>query len=251
MSLRDPERELLFEPGLARLVKAFRQEVDKVTLEVYTEALCYQVELDEWDVFTLACVRAGRFGKWFPKVDDILEALREFRGEPSAAEIEREIKREAVQAYERVLESPLRAEDGSAHWNYRTVAERCGKAAADAFMAAGGHHAFATSWDEAKRRERFCAEYVAESKAAPDRRLPPPGEDQKAIAGGNEPTRTEAGSFLDQIRAHLPADVELPKPERKARVIDPAAMPERMAKLRAQAEQLAREEAVAAVTVEP
>jgi hypothetical protein len=227
-----------FGRGLARIVKACRQEVDDVTLEVYTEALCYDTEPAEWDAFTLHVVRSGRFS-WFPKVAELIDALREFRGE-------RPLYLEAAEAYARVMDAGQYTAEGGTSWNYRTVAERCGRAAAEAFLAAGGPTAFATTWDEARRRERFLAAYQQAAREVPASRLLPAGPEAKALPPAPDApiSDTEAKGFLEQLRAHLPEGVEMPQPRHEPMVV--LASDERLAELRRQAEQITAEE----ITVE-
>lgn len=197
--MRDLQREIEFSKGLSRITKACRQEVDGATLEVYTEALCHQVEPDEWDRFTLDVIRSGRF-TWFPKVAELLAALSDFRGEPR-------LDAEAATAYERVLECGIYTAEGGTTWNQRTVAESCGRVAAEAFMAAGGPHAFATSWDESKRRERFLAAYQQTACDRPNDRLLPAGAETKllpVVVERVDPPKAEAASILARINPHLP-----------------------------------------------
>lgn len=176
---------------LTRLGAACRQELSDLTLEVYTEALCYQVELSEWERFTRESVSSGRF-RWFPPVTELLDALREFRGAPA-------LEPEASSAYERVLGASTYSAEAGASWTYRGVLQKCGKAAAEAFLEAGGHHAFATTWDEGKRRERFITAYVQAARAVPEARLLPAGEEQKLLPAPREITRDEAAAIIRRI----------------------------------------------------
>ncbi len=177
--------------GLVRLAESTRAELSDSTLEVYVEALAPRTTPEEFEAWTITAAPRLR---WFPKVIEILDALQEFRGEPS-------LEVEAVLAYERVVASSEYTAEG-ASWNYRRVAECCGKAAAEAFLAAGGHHAFATTWDESRRRERFIAEYLAGARERPEGRLLPPAEAQKQLAAGDErrdPPPAEAAAIVRQI----------------------------------------------------
>ncbi len=188
------ESELVIVKGLVRLAEATRAELSDSTLEVYVEALLPRTTPEEFEAFTLTVAPRLR---WFPKLVEILDALSEYRGEPS-------LEAEAVMAYERVIASSSYTPEGGASWNYRAVLEGCGKVAAEAFLAAGGHHAFATSWDEARRRERFVAEYLAGAREVPTGRLLPPREGQKLLASGeqqrgSDPPKAEAATILAQI----------------------------------------------------
>lgn len=83
-------------------MKACRQEVDGPTLEVYTEALCYQVDLEKWDCFTRETVARGMW-TWFPRFSDLRAAYLEFigHGEPAYRALPRargDVEREAGRA---------------------------------------------------------------------------------------------------------------------------------------------------------
>lgn len=171
--------------------------MDEATLEVYTEALCYQTDTAEWAAFMRQTIDTGCLGSRFlPSVPDLLDALREFRGLPA-------LGGEAAQAYDRVLEARTYSPEGGASWNYRSVKTACGPAAAEAFLEAGGHHAFATTWDESKRRERFIAAYTVAARAVPHGRLLPAGRVPIALpAAPDEPAgQLEAEEVLRQVEA--------------------------------------------------
>lgn len=164
-----------FVAGLGMIALKLNQPLGDPKAIAYHEDFEDETDPMEWSAFTRIAVR--RFGwKFIPSVPELLDALREFRGAPP-------LDQEAAQRYEDVIAAGVYTAEGGTTWNYRTVLERCGKAAADAFLAAGGHHAFASSWDEAKRRERFLAAYRAEARALPASRL---------IEGGKEPRLIEA-----------------------------------------------------------
>ncbi len=194
-----------FGTGLTRLALAVRETIDAPTVAVYHEVLGERTTPDEWRAFIRAMTASpprhadGR--PRFPAAAELLDALAEFRGRPS-------LEGEAVQAYERVLASSVYTPEGGASWTYRQVRERCGAAAAEAFLAAGGHHAFATTWDEARRRERFVAAYRAEARERPDARLLPlgPGEPKQLSAGEVRPTRSEATAILRRIADYRKGD---------------------------------------------
>lgn len=155
-----------FAPGLTRLAVASRAAVDEATFEVYREALGVDLTADEWEEFTVNCVQYDRFPTWFPKVSEIRDALREWHGEPR-------LEAEAMAAYERVLEAGNYSPEGGTTWSYRGVREKCGQAAAEAFLAAGSHHAFATTFNESQRRKLFAQEYVLAARGNPEGRLLP------------------------------------------------------------------------------
>lgn len=168
---------LEFIRGLSRIGIALRQPADDATMEVYHDSLAKECDEPEWDAFCNWAVDTSRW-QWFPKVSEIRAGLRAFRGE-------RPVEAEAMEAYERVLAAGRYAPEGGTTWSYRAVREACGCAAADAFLIAGGPSAFATTWDEAKRRERFVAAYVIEVLEEPDTALLPAAPAQKALPAGD------------------------------------------------------------------
>lgn len=221
--MRDLARESRFGKALSRLATACRQELDDLTLEVYTEALCYQVEPDEWEAFTRKAVAAGWF-TWLPKVVEILDALREFRGD-------RPLLVEATEAYERVLQAGVYTPEAGTVWIYRDVRETCGEAAAEAFLAAGGNAAFGSTYRENDRRERFVAAYGEAVRESPAAKLLPAGPTVRALPAPVLPSREEAASVVERLRDM--AGVE--PPPVKATVVDMD--PERVAALKRQLEE--------------
>ncbi len=203
--------------------------------EVYFGALG-DLDARQWARAVAAAIDGCEF---FP----VPKALRELSGNSGSLG-------EAVAAYEAVLASGQYTAEGGTHWNFRTVAERCGKAAAEAFMEAGGDHAFASTWAEDKRRERFVASYSSAARADPQTRLLPPGAEQKTLP----PAPTQFPSPLALVRkiAKL-AGEELAPEERPARGVV-VATDERLAELRKQAEaivaQTGAQEAEAALCAE-
>ena len=183
-----------FVKGLTRVAVACRMTLDDATVEVYADALMHQSTAEEWDTFTRAAVASGRF-RFFPTVAELVDALNEHRGG-------RPLEVEAGLAYERTLAAGTYTPQGGRTWTFRGVVSCCGEAAAEAFMAAGGHSAFATTWDEAKRRERFGRAYVAAVRAEPSARLLPDPSDERALpTGEHEPTLEEARDILRKIDA--------------------------------------------------
>ena len=122
-----------------------------------------QVPSDEWEAFTRDSVAGGRW-RYFPTVAELIEELRRFRGETT-------LEAEAVTAYERILGTGVYTPEGGTTWTYRWVLDTCGKAAAEAFQAAGGASAFQTTYGEDKRRQRFVQMYVAGVRCDPRVRL--------------------------------------------------------------------------------
>ncbi len=195
-----------FVRGLGMVALKLNQPLADPTAIAYHEDFEQETDPPEWEAFTR--VAARRFGwRFLPSVPELLDALREFRGAPP-------IDQEAAQAYEAVIAAGVYAPEGGTTWSYRAVTERCGKAAADAFLAAGGHHAFASSWDEAKRRERFLAAYRTEARALPASRLIEGGKEPKLIeaevtssAAAGEPALTaeQARAAMRKLDAMVPA----------------------------------------------
>lgn len=231
---RDLEREKQFgKLVLSRLATACRQELDDLTLEVYTEALCYQAPLEEWCGLAAKLVGTGSL-RWFPKVAELVDALRQFRGAPP-------LEREAMDAYQRVLDAGEYTAEGGRTWTYRAVERACGRAAAEAWLEAGGQHAFATSWREDQRRERFIAAYtvaVRDDPATSLLALPAPA----ARAALPEPGESvlSAGEVLRRLGQLAPGPAKAAPPV----TIDSEseATRARLAALKRQAEEIQREQ---------
>lgn len=197
--------------GLQMIADHVGHPMTKERFDAYYLALAEESDPMEWVEFTrVATKRTG--WKFIPSVPDLLDALRVFRGGPALAELQSE----AAAAYERVIAASDYTAEGGAFWSYRGVAERCGKAAADAFLAAGGHHAFATTWDEAKRRERFIAAYQDAARTLPETRLLPAGAEPKQLTGADDVrvSPNEAREAIRKITGMVPA----PKAETSTRL---------------------------------
>lgn len=164
-----------FSVGLSVIAMQLNQPMGEAKIAAFHMALEDETDSQEWVAFCR--VAARRFGwKFLPSVPDLLDALREFRGEPA-------LEPEAAKAYEAVIASGVYTAEGTT-WSYREVEKRCGRAAAEAFLEAGGHHAFAGTWGEDRRRERFIAAYVPAARAQPAARLlAPVPEERKALPG--------------------------------------------------------------------
>ncbi len=180
-----------FVTGLASIGIACRQAPIVADHEVYYIGLGRDLESEEWGWFVEWALRPCRW-TMFPKLREIQDAFREFRGE-------RPLLVEATYAYERVLQSGTYAPEGGTTWTYRGVKESCGDAAAEAFLAAGGHSAFATTWDESKRRERFTNAYAEALRAEPASGLLPSGPTRLLAAPGTEPTQAEAKAIIGRL----------------------------------------------------
>ena len=186
-----------FAEGLNRIGVAVRQVPDKATLGVYFDGIGQQTTGEEWLQFTRWAVATDRFPTFFPKVSELRAALRQFRGAPS-------LEAEATEAYERALASGTYAPQGGTTWTYRGIRERCGDAAAEAFLAAGGNSAFITTWNEDKRRERFVEAYRSAVLEDATTALLPAG-DVKLLPAPALPTASEARALLKEIAGHAPA----------------------------------------------
>jgi hypothetical protein len=184
-----PER---FAEGLIRLGLAVRQAPDAATLSVYFDSLGDEILEDEWNRFTRWAAKVDRFTPHFPKLAELRAALREFRGAMP-------LEAEAALAYDRVIGSGTYQAQGGTTWNARAIRERCGAAAAEAFLAAGGHHAFATTWNEAQRRERFNAAYCVAVRQDASTGLLSSGHETKALPETAPPSVDEARRILRNL----------------------------------------------------
>lgn len=187
-----------FEPFVAGLTKiglALKQPYGAASLTVYHDILGTQTDAEEWPRFVHWALKTSRWTPHTPDVPQIQAALREYRGA-------RPLMAEATEAYEQVLASGIYTPEGGTTWNYRTVKERCGQAAAEAFLAAGAHSAFATTWNEDKRRERFVAVYSEAVRENPANALPSGGT--KALPAARlELTKDEAKETLRRLEEAL------------------------------------------------
>jgi hypothetical protein len=181
-----------FTEGLSRIGIATRQPADAETLAVYHDALEHQADAAAWETFTRAAVASGRF-RFFPTVAELVDALHEHQGGGS-------LEIEAGFAYERVLAAGRYTPSGGATWSYRDVLADVGKAAAGAFMAAGGHSAFVVASDQARRRERFIRAYLSAVRSDPSSRLLPPAEvEPRALPAPAPPSIQEARTVLRRL----------------------------------------------------
>lgn len=213
-----------FVAGLTRIGSACRQAPTPLDFEVYHIGMQHHADAAEWDRFTRWAIDPCRW-TFFPKLRELQDALREFRGD-------RPMLAEATNAYERVLAAGVYAQEGGTSWSYRSVRETCGDAAAEAFLAAGGHNAFATTWEESKRRERFVNAYADAVREEPDAKLLPPAPARALLPAAEPPTKVEAASVIERLREMVQADP--PKP--KSNVV--TVTDERMEALRRQAQEI-------------
>ena len=174
--------------GLALLSAALRFEVDEPTIRAYSMLLREQTTAEEWSAFCLHACEAGLWQRAAPTFPELLPALREWRGEES-------IDSEALRAYERVLACNTYVPDAGGVWSYRQVSAECGKAAAEAFAAAGGHSAFASTYKAEERRSRFLAAYRAARMASPESKLLPAGPSRPALGDGRSGGWQRAGAL--------------------------------------------------------
>lgn len=212
-----------FVAGLASIGIACRQAPTVADHEAYYIGLGRELESDEWARFTEWALRPCRW-TMFPKLREIQDSLREFRGE-------RPLLVEATDAYERVLASGTYSPEGGTSWTFRAVKESCGDAAAEAFLAAGGHSAFATTWDESKRRERFANAYAEAVREEPAAALLPAGPVKALPSGEAEPSKIEAAGVIQKLSGMVPAPVKV-----KARIVE--ASDDRIEELRRQAAEI-------------
>lgn len=184
-----------FAAGLGTLALQLRHPLAQAEIDAYHIALGTETDAREWLGFCRGA--AVRFGwRFLPSVPELVDALREHRGQPK-------LEVEATRAYEAVLAAGDYAPEEGRVWSYRGVLARCGRAAAEAFLEAGGHHAFASTFRESDRRERFIAAYRVASRAVPEERLllgapaapalPPPADAQP-------PSREEAATVIRRLQ---------------------------------------------------
>lgn len=214
-----------FTAGMSVIALQLNLPAVKQTLDAYHLALADETDPAEWRRFFTGAVK--RFGwRFLPTVPQLLDALREFRGAPP-------LEAEAIEAYERVLQAGAYTPEGGTSWTFRGVRESCGRAAAEAFLEAGGNGAFANTFRESERRERFVASYVQAARGEPEARLLPAGEPEpRAILAA--PTEAEAVRIVDHIRDLAGEQPARPKPKDGVVV----ATDERLAELRRQAEEI-------------
>jgi hypothetical protein len=205
---------------------AVRQEADTATMALYHDILGPRTDAAEWASFVRWALESGRW-TWFPKLAELQDALREFKGD-------RPLLVEATEAYERVLESGGYCPERGTTWIFRDIREKCGEAAAEAFLAAGGNNAFVSTWEESKRRERFVAAYGEAVRESPETKLLPWREIKALPPAEAQPTREQAGEVIRRLQDMV--DVE-PAPRKVDKVI---ATDERLAELRAQAETIVK-----------
>lgn len=212
------------------IAKATREKLNEGDYAAYGDSLRPQTADAEWLAFCRWVVDNDRF-TWFPKLVELRDALREFRGEPN-------LLAEAQLAYQRVDKSGEPSAHGGTVWTYRAVKKACGQAAAEAFLEAGGHSAFCTTWNEAKTREAFIAAYLRHSREVPTDRLLPAGPERKAL-----PAPAEGFSHEEAVKILKGLDGDTPRITRPPKVVDlnDGATKERLAELKEQAQRLVSE----------
>lgn len=219
-----------FTGGLAVIALQLNKPAEQALLDAYHLAFRDETSPEEWGAFFPGAVK--RFGwRFLPTVPELLDALREFRGLPN-------LDAEAVAAYERVTAAGQYTPEGTT-WSFRTVLQACGRAAAEAFLEAGGHNAFATTYREDQRRERFMAAYRAAARDDESARLLPPPEARALLTGQTEaagpPTKAEALEILERVSGIHSGEERQPF-TKQPRVVE--ATEDRLAALRRQAEEL-------------
>jgi hypothetical protein len=208
-----------FSVGLGVIALKLNQPVTAEMLKAYHSGFEAVTDPVEWEAFCKAAPIRFRWA-FIPKEPELFDALMQYRGAPSVAELDRQLSTEAGEAYQAVMDSGIYTAEGGTSWNYRTVVEKCGRAAGEAFVSA-----------------------VREQPALSMRALPAPKVDeQKQIGAGEEKadpqiTQTEAKGLLEKLREIIPADIpQAPKADAFA-VND---TPERRAELQAQADKILR-----------
>lgn len=166
MNVRDA-----IEAGLARIGVALNKPYDRAQVGVFADVLSEQTTADEFQRFVSWGLRGGKFGRWQPSLPEIQDALRAFRGHPT-------LDVEAETMYERVLGCRDYNPESGSIWSFRQIRDTHGEAAAQAFLAAGGHSAFATTIGEDKRQSRFIQAYKYEVRDDPRAALPDAELDQ-------------------------------------------------------------------------
>jgi hypothetical protein len=129
----------------------------------------------------------------------VTKALKTLRFMPKPAELlelatggAQKIQSEAGRAFECVIEARTYHPEGGASWTYRGVEEKCGRACAEAFVAAGGAKAFAvmSERDRPFVFKAFCEAYVAAVRADADSRLRLPASTLPQLPEGPRPPIT-------------------------------------------------------------
>ena len=139
--------------GLKVLSTGLRFEVDEQAATIFPRLLsaaCQDVSDREWQAFVTHAVLGGAFSRALPSIPEVLSALKAFRSVESSLP-----EADAQRAYERVLSCNTYTPEGGAVWTWRQIRDECGAAAAEAFLAAGGNHAFCTAYREGERRRAF------------------------------------------------------------------------------------------------
>lgn len=218
--------------GLGVLGLALQRPQPAETLALYARLIAPRVDHGPWSEAIEAWSTGAAEWEFFPSVPAILAA---YQARVDAAEGRRPVEVEAVDAYTRVLQAGTYSPEGGATWTYRGVVESCGKAAAEAWLAAGAHEAFATGWNADERRRTFLAAYLEAAREQPETRLlpwRPAGELPAAAEPETALPREQAAEMLKRL-APEHAAATTPAPRNKPRWVE--ASPERLARLREQA----------------
>ncbi len=227
---------------LSDLAAVLQRPQTAETLALYAKALAMRVKAQPWDE-AMADWRLAAPWTHFPALPALFAA---YQARVDAAEGRRPVEVEAVDAYTRVLQAGSYSPEGGTTWTYRGVLDRCGKAAAEAFLAAGGDEVWreANDYRAEQRRSAFLAAYIAAAREQPEARLLPwsPERAPQLAAGAEVPqlaTRTEAREVLRRLDPVAVA----PKPERpKCEVVNLDRHADRLALLRRQAAQIVADE---------
>lgn len=161
-----------------------RDEID-LRVTVYVDVLS---DLPNDDV--LAAARCWlRKSRFFPTPGDLHSEAR------PAVVVTADSTTEAAQAYQRTLECNTYTPEAGARWSYRQIAAEVGQAAADAFIAAGGHEAFAAAdpVGDQFRFKRFVAAYVEALQAR--------GAEARMLSAGGTARGISAGDAAGLVAA--------------------------------------------------
>lgn len=150
----------LFVEGMIALGTAFNRAVTEDTMRTFSGVLSARLSDEQWQY---AVRRALESETRFPPPAVLLRYAASSEAPPAAL---------AMRAYAAIVDSFERGKP----LNYHDVLELHGRAAAEAFMAAGGSRAFA--WcepaSEPYRRRDFSETFVSEVEAEPTLALPEP-----------------------------------------------------------------------------
>lgn len=168
-----------FADGLELLGNAHRATLGPGHFEAYGLAILPHVsDAKEWRAFVVWALGRGRW-RYFPTAMEVVDALSEFRGQgdPTA---------DAVAMYERVMGSGRYSPETGVVWDVGQIRSELGLIAAEAFVAAGGHMAFASTYRSDDRRRRFIEVYAQRVREGRHAAALPAGQAAKQLSGGRD-----------------------------------------------------------------